>query len=111
MSIQYNNNVFNNVYNIQINQFSNPLNIKVSDYRNFNNEMIDYGVNIINKAYSLMNDLKKIAEYIGDSFNSKFPQDEKWNCFIVHRNSIGYRYWCRKFIWFSTNKEDILLFQ
>ena len=57
----------NNYY--QINQFQNSLNLKVDSNQNFNNEMIDYGIIIIKKAYNLMNNGNDIAKYISDSFN------------------------------------------
>ena len=57
----------NNYY--QINQFQNSLNLKVTQNKNFDNEMIDYGIIIINKAYNLMNDGNDRAKYIQESFN------------------------------------------
>jgi len=98
-----------NIYNVQMNQFSNPLNLQVVKYDGFDNEMIDYGINIINKAYSLMNDLNQLAKYVTDSFNSKYPAKTKWNCFIIKKEA-GSSFWEKKSIWFSMKDYYILIF-
>ena len=102
-------NINNNYY--QINQFQNSLNLKVIDNLNFDNDMIDYGVIIINKAYNLMNERKDRAIYIKKSFDSKYPQQGKyWNCFILPLSYTGCSYFSSYDIWYSTGKEEILIF-
>ena len=61
-------------HNYQLNQFQNSLNLKIEANKNFDNDMIDYGIIIIKKAYNLMNNANDRAKYISDSFNSKFPK-------------------------------------
>ena len=101
------NNNYNNYY--QINQFQNSLNLKVEYNKNFDNDMIDYGIIIINKAYNLMNDGNDRAKYISDSFNSKYPQKRKnWNCLIM--NYIGGYIYYTYSITYDTGKEYILIF-
>ena len=100
----YNN--YNNYY--QFNQFPNSLNLKVIDNKKFNNEMIDYGIIIINKAYNLMNDGSDRAKYIAESFDSKYPQGKHWNCFIM--KFIGSYFYGNYSIWYSKGEEDILIF-
>jgi hypothetical protein len=99
----------NNYY--QLNQFQNSLNLKVIRNKNFDNEMIDYGVIIINKADNLMNSENDRAKYIADSFYSKYPQKGKhWNCFILPLSYTGCNYYSIYDIWYSTGKERILIF-
>ena len=96
-------------HNYQLNQFQNSLNLKVSTNGNINNEMIDYGIIIINKAYNLMNKGDDRAKYISDSFDSKYPKKGKtWNCLIMNfiAGSISSNY----SIIYSTGKEEILIF-
>ena len=104
----YNN--YNNYY--QLNQFQNSLNLKVLENNNFDNDMIDYGIIIINKAYNLMNNGNDRAKYIADSFDSKYPQKgKKWMCFILtNNNSLGVQYYANHSIWYSTGNEWILIF-
>ena len=92
-----------------MNQFSNPLNLKVVQYEHFDNEMIDYGINIINKAYSLMNGLKQRAKYVAESFNSKYPGKTYWNCFMYSKNS-GNWFYPKKYIIFLMKDQHILIF-
>ena len=95
--------------NYQLNQFQNSLNLKVVKNKRFDNEMIDYGIIIINKAYNLMNDEIDRAIYIADGFDSKYPQKGKhWNCFI-YKNCGGAYHYDYKII-YSTGKEKILIF-
>ena len=110
---QYNtNNIYNNYNNnYQLNQFQNSLNLKVIQNQNFDNDMIDYGVIIINKAYNLMNKKLEIAKYISDSFNSKYPEKgNHWMCFIMPHPYTGCYYYASYDIWYSTGKEEILIF-
>ena len=100
----------NNYY--QINQFQNSLNLKVTQNKNFDNEMIDYGIIIINKAYNLMNNGNDRANYIRESFDSKYPEKGKyWSCFI-YPSSINFygSYMANYSIYYSTGKEKILIF-
>ena len=95
--------------NYQINQFQNSLNLKVKQNRNFNNDMIDYGIIIINKAYNLMNKGSDRAKYIAQSFDSKYPQKgNKWICFIF--KSCSYYSYSTYSIKYDTGKEKILIF-
>ena len=98
----------NNYY--QLNQFQNSLNLKVTKNKDFDNDMIDYGVIIINKAYNLMNDGKDRAKYIVDSFDSKYPQGKHWNCFILSLSFPGCFFYSSYYIYYSTGKEYILIF-
>ena len=101
----YNN--YNNYY--QFNQFPNSLNLKVELNKNFNNEMIDYGIIIINKAYNLMNKGSDRAKYIAQSFDSKYPQKgNKWMCFIYP--SCSYYSYSNYSIKYDTGNEKILIF-
>ena len=104
------NNIYNNYNNnYQLNQFQNSLNLKVLENENFDNDMIDYGVIIINKAYNLMNNGKDRAKYIRESFDSKYPQKGRgWNCFIYSNCNGNYCYTYT--IKYSTGKESILIF-
>ena len=96
--------------NYQLNQFQNSLNLKVNVNKNFDNDMIDYGIIIINKAYNLMNNGSDRAKYIAESFDSKYPQKGKnWMCFIMP-SITGGCYYCSYEIWYSTGKEKILIF-
>ena len=99
-----------NIYNVQMNQFSNPLNLKVVKYKGFDNEMIDYSINIINKAFSLMNNNNQRAIYIADSFNSKYPSKTKWSCMIYLDKSSGFAIYSKKFILFSMKDYKIFIF-
>jgi hypothetical protein len=95
--------------NYQINKFQNSLNLKVKQNRNFNNDMIDYGIIIINKAYNLMNKGSDRAKYIAQSFDSKYPQKgNKWMCFIF--KSLSYYSYSTYSIKYDTGKEKILIF-
>ncbi len=106
-----NNQINININNYQLNQFQNSLNLKVIKSNNFNNEMIDYGVIIINKAYNLMNKGDDRAKYISESFDSKYPQKGKcWSCFILPLSYTGCNYYSIYDIWYSTGKERILIF-
>ena len=105
--------------NVQINYFqsnnlNNPLNLKVSSYRGVNNILIDFGVNVINKAYSLFHDSDGRAGYISDSFNSTFPDkyeiSKKWHCFIYPIGG-GYQFYSTSLILYSTTKENVLIFE
>ena len=99
----------NNYY--QLNQFQNSLNLKVLKNKKFNNEMIDYGVFIINKAYNLMNEGNDRAKYIRESFDSKYPQKGKhWSCFFLPLSPLGYSFCSSCEIKYSTGKERILIF-
>ena len=99
----------NNYY--QINQFQNSLNLKVVANKNFNNDMIDYGIIIINKAYNLMNNGNDRAKYIQESFDSKYPHIGKhWNCFILPLIPLGFSFYSSYKITYSTGKERILIF-
>ena len=69
-----NNQINININNYQLNQFQNSLNLKVNNNKNFDNDMIDYGIIIINKAYNLMNKGSDRAKYIAQSFDSQYPQ-------------------------------------
>ena len=90
----------------------NLINLKVKQYRDVNNIMIDFGVNIINKAYSLFDDLNGRAKYICESFNSTFPDKSgiKWHCFIYPIGGTGYFY-PLSCISYSTNKEEMVIFK
>ena len=101
-NIQINNN-------IQLNQFSNYLNLKVVEYENFDSEMMTYGISIINKAFNLMNDYNQIAKYVNESFNSKYQRKTKWNCFII-KGKLYSDFYSDKFIIYSTNDVQILIF-
>ena len=103
--------------NVQINYYQsnnslNLINLKVKQYRDVNNIMIDFWVNIINKAYSLFDDLNGRAQYICESFNSTFPDKsgKKWHCFIY---PIGgtYYFYPLSYISYSTNKEEMVIFK
>ena len=97
--------------NYQINQFQNSLNLKVKQNRNFNNDMIDYGIIIINKAYNLMNNGNDRAKYIADSFDSKYPQKGKnWNCLIMPLSPLGLKIYNNYSIVYSTGNGQILIF-
>ena len=110
MNVNFIKNINNN-YNVQINQFSNPLNIKVTRYDNFDNEMIDYGITIINKAFSIMNDYNQIAKYVCDSFGSKYPGKTKWNCIIIQDNTqFGFCISHLKAIEYSIDDKIITIF-
>ena len=103
----YNN--YNNYY--QFNQFQNSLNLKVAKNRKFDNDMIDYGIIIINKAYNLMNKGNDRAQYIQESFDSKYPQKGKhWNCFIISKPYKGSKYYADYCIWYENEREFILIF-
>ena len=93
-----------------MNQFSNPLNLKVVKYKGFDNEMIDYSINIINKAFSLMNDFVQRAKYVTESFNSKYPEKTYWNCMIYLSKSSGGWIYSNKNIIFSMKDYYILIF-
>ena len=104
--------------NVQINYYQsnnslNLLKLKVIQYKNVNNILIDFGVNIINKAYSLFDDLNGRAKYICESFNSTFPDKSgvKWNCFIFPIGSVGMYLYSLSLINYSTNKEMMLIFK
>ena len=100
---------FNTNNNYQLNQFQNSLNLKVIKNDNFDNDMIDYGIITINKAYNLMNKGIDIARYISDSFNSKYPQKiKKWNCFIYP--SCKRHFYSTYSIVYKAGKEFILIF-
>ena len=103
-------NIFNNINNIQINQFSNSLNLKVEQYEDFDNEMIDFGISIINKAYSIMNKYDDITKYVSNSFDSKYPEKTHWNCFIWPKGNDRCFYWSKKRIWCTTDIDTILIF-
>ena len=104
------NNQININNNYQFNQFQNSLNLKVINNTKFNNEMIDYGIIIINKAYNLMDKGNDRAKYIQESFDSKYPQKGKhWNC-IIMSDLLGSYYFTTYNIFYSTGKEDILIF-
>ncbi len=106
-----NNQINININNYQLNQFQNSLNLKVIKSNNFNNEMIDYGVIIINKAYNLMNKGDDRAKYISESFDSKYPQKGKcWSCFILPLSYTGCWFYSCYLIWYYTEKEKILIF-
>ena len=106
-----NNQINININNYQLNQFQNSLNLKVIQNKKFNNEMIDYGIIIINKAYNLMNNGNDRTKYIADSFDSKYPQKGKhWNCFILPLSPLGNTFYSYYFIIYSTGKERILIF-
>ena len=106
------NNIYNNYNNnYQLNQFQNSLNLKVIKNQNFDNEMIDYGIIIINKAYNLMNNGSDRTKYIVDSFDSKYPQKgNHWNCFILPLSIPGCCFYSSYSIIYSTGKEEILIF-
>ena len=104
------NYINNNINNYQPNQFNNSLNVKVERYKGFNNEMIDYGIIIINKAYSLMNGVNARAKYIAESFDLKYPQKTKWMCFIYPLGLGGCMFYSKYKIFYYTNKERILIF-
>ena len=106
--------------NVQINYYQsnnslNLLKLKVIKYRNVNNILIDFGVNIINKAYSLFDDLNGRAKYISESFDSTFPDKsgKKWNCFIFpfESGSVGWNFYSLSEVCYSTNKELMLIFK
>ena len=97
----------NNYY--QLNQFQNSLNLKVIQNKKFNNEMIDYGIIIINKAYNLMNNGNDRTKYIADSFDSKYP-GKHWSCFILSPLELGCNLYSSYSIWYSTGKQYILIF-
>ncbi len=105
--------------NVQINYFqsnnlNNSLNLKVDQYKGVNNILIDFGVNAINKAYSLFHDNTGRAIYISDSFNSTFPDKsgigKMWHCFIFQRDG-SYNMYSDSLILYSTTKEKILIFE
>ena len=103
--------------NVQINYYQsnnslNLLKLKVIQYKNVNNSLIDFGVNIINKAYSLFDDLNGRAKYISESFDSTFPDKsgKNWNCFIFPFGSTGLCLYSLSYIFYSTNKESVLIF-
>ena len=106
------NNQININNNYQLNQFQNSLNLKVIKNDNFDNDMIDYGIIIINKAYNLMNNGNDRAKYISDSFDSKYPQKGKyWNCFILPLSNTKCSFYAYNYsIWYSTGNEFILIF-
>ena len=108
MNIQL-NYIDNSTNNYHSNQINNSLNLKVGNYINFNNDMIDYGIIIINKAYSLMNDVNDRAKYISESFDSKYPNIRKWSC-LIYPFGGGASFYCDFIIQYSTNKEFILIF-
>ncbi len=104
--------------NVQINYFqsnnlNNSLNLKVCNYTGFNNIMIDFGINIINKAYSLFDNYDDRVKYISDSFNSTFPDKsrigKKWNCCIFLGG--GYHIYSNSIITYSTKKEYVIIFK
>ncbi len=106
-----NNQINININNYQINQFQNSLNLKVTKNNNFDNDMIDYGIIIINKAYNLMNDGNDRAKYIQESFDSKYPQKGKhWNCFIISKPYKGSQYYADYWIWYENERDFILIF-
>ena len=108
MNIQL-NYIDNSTNNYHSNQINNSLNLKVGNYINFNNDMIDYGIIIINKAYSFMNDANARAKYISESFDSKYPKKRKWSCFISPFGG-GACLYSDFSIYYFTKKEGILIF-
>ena len=73
--------------------------------------MINYGAIIINQAYNLTNNGHEGAKYIAQSFDSQYPQQGKyWNCFILPLSYTGCSYFSSYDIWYSTGKEEILIF-
>jgi len=104
--------------NVQINYYQsnnslNLLKLKVIQYKNVNNILIDFGVNIINKAYSLFDTPDSRAKYISESFDSTFPDKsgKKWNCFIFPFGSVGWYFYPLSYVYYSTNKEYMLIFK
>ncbi len=105
--------------NVQINYYqsnnlNNSLNLKVEKYKGVNNILIDFGVNVINKAYSLFDYINGRAKYINESFNSTFPDKsgigKMWHCFIYPIGAT-YSIYSDSLILYSTTKEKILIFE
>ena len=100
---------------IQSNKLNNSLNLKVDSYKGVDNILIDFGVNIINKAYSLFDTPDSRAKYISESFDSTFPDKsgKKWNCFIFpfESGSVGWNFYSLSEVCYSTNKELMLIFK
>ena len=105
--------------NVQINYYqsnnlNNSLNLKVDQYKGVNNILIDFGVNAINKAYSLFHDIRGRAKYISESFNSTFPEKsgigKMWHCLIY---PIGGTFcvYSDSLILYSTTKEEVFIFE
>ena len=105
--------------NVQINYYqsnnlNNSLNLKVDMYKGVNNILIDFGVNAINKAYSLFDYINGRAKYIHESFNSTFPDKsgigKKWHCFI-YPISGTFCVYSNSLILYSTTKEKVFIFE
>ena len=100
---------------IQSNKLNNSLNLKVDSYKGVDNILIDFGVNIINKAYSLFDNINGRVNYITDSFNSTFPDKsgigKKWHCFIYPICGIcgGYSVYTKTLILYSTQNEKVYI--
>ena len=98
---------------IQSNKLNNSLNLKVVKYNGVDNILIDFGVNIINKAYSLFDNINGLTNYITDSFNSTFPDKsgigKKWHCFIYPIGG-GYSVYTKTLILYSTQKEKVYIY-
>ena len=93
------------IYNYQLNQFQNSF--KVKSYYGFDNDMIDYGIIIINEVYSVMDDATGWSKYISNSFNLKYT---KWSFFIfpfgedISINSYLFVYYVINKLYFLLNK-------
>ena len=100
---------------IQSNKLNNSLNLKVVSYKGVDNILIDFGVNIINKAYSLFDNINGRVNYITDSFNSTFPDKsgigKKWHCFVcpIGGGCGGYSVYTTTLILYSTQKEKVYI--
>ncbi len=72
--------------------------------------MIDYGINTINIAYNFMNEGEDRVKFIAEKFDSKYPNEKKWNCFIFPSSNSYASFSFNYDITYITGNEIILIF-